>query len=124
MKTDTEVTFKLGRVVAEGESLLHRNRRLRNVKVSVGRPVQIESGEWFCPHKVVGIGEDVVLGAYGVSSLQALLLSVEMIAVRLRSYAPSFSLATFGSSLLDLGEKEKKERRRRKPENRSRRRAT
>jgi hypothetical protein len=52
------------------------------------------NGDWECPHQIVGLGDDTVQAAYGVDSLQALLLSV---------FAVRTKLAESGSTLDWLG---------------------
>lgn len=42
-----------------------------------------ENGDWLCPHQIVGLGDGAVAGAYGVDSLQALLLSVYSVRIKL-----------------------------------------
>ncbi|GGU54103.1 DUF6968 family protein [Lentzea flava] len=41
------------------------------------------NGDWVCPHQIAGLGDDSVGAAYGVDSLQALLLSVYAVRVKL-----------------------------------------
>jgi hypothetical protein len=52
------------------------------------------NGDWVCPHQITGIGDESVQATYGVDSLQALLLSV---------YAVRIKLAESGSTLDWLG---------------------
>ena len=89
---------ELGQVVAE--------RQLQGVAAD-GSPFEVVirfgaprpdplsgNGDWECPHQIAGLGDETVQAAYGVDSLQALLLSVH--AVRIK-------LAESGSSLDWLG---------------------
>ncbi|NGY66065.1 hypothetical protein G7043_44985 [Lentzea sp. NEAU-D13] len=41
------------------------------------------NGDWECPHQIVGLGDDSVGAAFGVDSLQALLLSVYAVRIKL-----------------------------------------
>jgi hypothetical protein len=52
------------------------------------------NGDWECPHQIVGLDDDTVQAAYGVDSVQALLLSI---------YAVRIKLAESGSTLDWLG---------------------
>lgn len=50
----------------------------------IGRPVLVDEGDWQCSHQITGqSGEDRVLTAYGVDSLQALCLCLTMARARL-----------------------------------------
>lgn len=90
--------MELGEIVAE--------RRIEGVAPD-GSPVEVVirfgaprpdplsgNGDWQCPHQIVGLGDEGVQAAYGVDSLQALLLSV---------YAVRIKLAESGSTLDWLG---------------------
>lgn len=96
--------FRVGRVIAHGETLLHPNPRRRNVSVAIGRPIEVSSGEWRCRYQILGIGDDEVLESYGVTSLQALVLSVEVIGIRLRTVEGDFSLRSVGAALLTVAD--------------------
>ncbi len=41
------------------------------------------NGDWVCPHQITGLGGEEIGAAYGVDSLQALLLSVHAVRVKL-----------------------------------------
>ncbi|MEV6239226.1 hypothetical protein [Lentzea sp. NPDC051838] len=41
------------------------------------------NGDWECPHQIDGLGDGAVGAAYGVDSLQALLLSVHAVRIKL-----------------------------------------
>jgi hypothetical protein len=65
------------------------------VRFGAPRPDPLSSnGDWQCPHQIVGLGDEAVSAAYGVDSLQALLLSV---------YAVRIKLAESGATLDWLG---------------------
>jgi hypothetical protein len=65
------------------------------IRFGAPRPDPLSSnGDWECPHQIVGLGDDTVQAAYGVDSLQALLLSV---------FAVRTKLAESGSTLDWLG---------------------
>lgn len=65
------------------------------IRFGAPRPDPLSSnGDWQCPHQIVGLGDDTVQAAYGVDSLQALLLSV---------FAVRTKLAESGNTLDWLG---------------------
>src|SRR5688572_6376949 len=54
------------------------------IRFGAPRPDPLSSnGDWQCPHQITGLGDDSVGAAYGVDSLQALLLSVYAVRVKL-----------------------------------------
>ncbi len=74
------MTGEIGEVVAERrlEAVAADGTRTP-VTVRFGRPRPdelSEHGDWRCPHRIRGLGEEVTGAAFGVDSLQALLLSV------------------------------------------------
>ncbi len=76
------------------------------VHLVVGRPrPDPQPGEdWGCPHQILGLGDDSVGVSHGVDSLQAFLLSVWTLELKLteRAEAASVRLEWLGSSDLDL----------------------
>ena len=58
------------------------------------------NGDWECPHQIVGLGDDSVGAAFGVDSLQALLLSVY--AVRIKLAESDITVNWLGMSELGL----------------------
>lgn len=42
-----------------------------------------QNGDWVCPHQITGLGDDGIGAAYGVDSVQALLLSVYAVRLKL-----------------------------------------
>ncbi|WP_053733854.1 hypothetical protein [Nocardia sp. NRRL S-836] len=77
----------LGTVVAERriEAVAQDGTRFEVVvRLGTPRPDPLSSnGDWLCPHQIAGLGSEEVAGAYGVDSLQALLLSVYSVRVKL-----------------------------------------
>jgi hypothetical protein len=54
------------------------------VRFGTPRPDPLSTnGDWLCPHQIAGLGDGAVAGAYGVDSLQALLLSVYSVRLKL-----------------------------------------
>lgn len=49
-----------------------------------------DNGDWQCPHQIVGLDDDSIGAAYGVDSLQALLLSVYAVRVKLAESGSTF----------------------------------
>ncbi|MFS8105159.1 hypothetical protein LFM09_49525 [Lentzea alba] len=65
------------------------------IRFGTPRPDPLSTnGDWECPHQIVGLGDDTVQASYGVDSLQALLLSV---------YSVRLKLADSGTTLEWLG---------------------
>ncbi len=44
------------------------------VDVFIGKPFQMPAGEWACPYRIVGAGEDICFQIYGIDSVQTLQL--------------------------------------------------
>ncbi|RAS66798.1 hypothetical protein C8D87_103137 [Lentzea atacamensis] len=90
--------MELGQIVAERliEGVAPDGSHVEVViRFGAPRPDPLSSnGDWRCPHQIVGLGDDSVGAAHGVDSLQALLLSV---------YAVRLKLAESGSTLDWLG---------------------
>lgn len=76
------------------------------VRLIVGRPRPDSQpgGDWQCPHRILGLGDESVGVSHGVDSLQAFLLSVWTLELKLteRAAAASVRLEWLGSSDLDL----------------------
>lgn len=79
--------------------------RPATVTIRVEAPHQTpESGEdWVCGHQLLGVGDDATYFATGVDSLQALLLSLEMMRLRLTAVQRARSLSLFWLDQADLG---------------------
>jgi hypothetical protein len=77
----------LGEIVAERqiEGVAPDGSRFEVViRFGAPRPDPLSStGDWECPHQIIGLGDDTVQAAYGVDSLQALLLSVFAVRTKL-----------------------------------------
>lgn len=90
--------MELGEIVAERqiEGVAPDGSRFDVViRFGAPRPDPLSSnGDWECPHQIVGLGDDTVRAAFGVDSLQSLLLSV---------YAVRIKLAESGHTLDWLG---------------------
>ncbi|RZU32306.1 hypothetical protein BKA19_2001 [Blastococcus saxobsidens] len=97
---------QLGQVVAERrlEAVAADGTRTP-VTVLIGAPVPDPAGggDWFCPHRVDGLGEDSAGGAFGVDSLQALLLSVHALRLGLDQRAEEASVRLEWLGLPDTG---------------------
>lgn len=76
------------------------------VRLAIGRPRPDSQpgGDWECPHQILGLGDDSVGTSHGVDSLQAFLLSVWTLELKLteRAAAASARLEWLGSGDLDL----------------------
>lgn len=75
----------LGNVI--GQRTLQWANREGAVRVEIGEPAaRLERGDFVCPYRIVGIGDDQVLGAYGVDSIQALWIAFMFIGSRLARF--------------------------------------
>ena len=75
----------LGRPIAR-RTLTEEGVTGRKIVVSIGlpRPDRLSKhGDWECPFLIEGVGESKVETTYGVDSLQALILAIEGVRVRL-----------------------------------------
>jgi hypothetical protein len=82
----------LGRAIAR-RTLDEHGVTGRKVVVSIGlpRPQRLSKhGDWECPFLIEGIGESKVERAGGVDSLQALLMAIEGVRVRLEQSGRNF----------------------------------
>ncbi|GAA2863950.1 hypothetical protein GCM10010517_23090 [Streptosporangium fragile] len=100
-------TYELGEVVAERrvEAVTGGGARTP-VTLRFGRPrpdALSEGGDWCCPHQILGLGDESVGASFGVDSLQAFLLSVYKVQLKLgeRAEAASVRLEWLGQP--DLG---------------------
>jgi hypothetical protein len=93
----------LGQVVAE-----------RQVRAGAGTPVVIRigaphpdplstNGDWRCPYRITGLGDEAVGAAFGVDSLQALLLAVYRVRLDLAARAESAGVELDWLGLPELG---------------------
>jgi hypothetical protein len=73
---------ELGRPIAE-RALICGTRRKKQLTVRLGAPKRAEQVDWVCPYQIVGLGSSRVDAAYGVDALQALMMALEGIRVRI-----------------------------------------
>ncbi|MEV4173178.1 hypothetical protein [Nonomuraea sp. NPDC049709] len=103
-----ETTYELGEIVAERQVegvAADGTRTLVTVRFGKPRPDELSTnGDWCCPHQVVGLGEAGIGAAFGVDSLQALLLSVYKVRLKLeeRARAAAVRLDWLGQPELGL----------------------
>ncbi|MEY9212352.1 hypothetical protein NI17_006050 [Thermobifida halotolerans] len=104
-------TYELGEIVAERrlDAVSDRGERTP-VVVRIGRPLpdphslpEGNGGDWCCPHQILGLGDDTVQASFGVDSLQALLLSVYALQLKLTERANAASVRLDWLGLPDLG---------------------
>jgi hypothetical protein len=101
------VTYELGEVMAERQlEAVAEDGARTPVTIRFGKPrpdVLSTTGDWCCPHQILGLGEEGVGASFGVDSLQALLLSVYKVRLKLdqRAQAASVRLEWLGQP--DLG---------------------
>ncbi|HWO59936.1 MAG TPA: hypothetical protein VNO31_07880 [Umezawaea sp.] len=99
--------YELGAVVAErhldavaGEGA----RTTVTIRVGTPRPDPLSpNGDWCCPHQIVGLGDEAVEASFGVDSLQALLLSVFGLRVKLAARAEEAGVSLDWLGMADLG---------------------
>ncbi|MGC2528716.1 MAG: hypothetical protein WA639_13275 [Candidatus Acidiferrum sp.] len=75
--------IKLGPVIARRVLTEYTGDMIRKVAVSIGAPRPWPKSDWVCPFVIEGREKPQVERAFGVDALQALLLAVEGIRVRL-----------------------------------------
>jgi hypothetical protein len=99
-------TQELGDVVAEREleSVAEDGTRAPVViRVGTPRPDPLSTnGDWCCPHQISGLGGESVEASFGVDSLQALLLSVYKLRIKLEKRARKASLSLNWLGMADL----------------------
>jgi hypothetical protein len=79
----------LGEVIAERQfEATDESGKENEVLVRIGKPVpdSTPGGDWCCPYQVLGIGREPLSAAYGVDSMQALMLCFKKIAADLNYY--------------------------------------
>lgn len=80
-------TFDLGEVIAEQTLVLGRGTESpRYVRVLLGQPLpsnQIEMQPWVCPYQISGAGREEVVSAFGATSINALAVALQEIALDL-----------------------------------------
>jgi hypothetical protein len=76
-----EVDRQLGRPIAE--RVLTCGKRKRTLIVRLGMPRKVPRSDWACPYQIVGLRDSRVEDAYGVDSVQALIMALESIRRRL-----------------------------------------
>lgn len=76
------MSYELGEVV--GERTLHCGRPQRKrITVRVGTPRKAEDVDWVCPYQIKGLDRSRVDLARGLDALQALMMALEAIRLRL-----------------------------------------
>jgi hypothetical protein len=70
----------------------------RHVTVSFGRPRLNAEGDWSCEHRLAGLEgvDDRPVTAFGLDSLQALCLSIEMVRMRLLAIERQLAVRLLG----------------------------
>ncbi|WP_379490097.1 DUF6968 family protein [Nonomuraea rubra] len=101
------MTYELGEIMAERQiEAVTADGARSQVTVRFGRPRPDElstSGDWCCPHQIVGLGEEGVGASFGVDSLQALLLSVYKVRLKLGERAAAAAVRLDWLGQPDLG---------------------
>ncbi|MCP2365539.1 hypothetical protein HD597_012559 [Nonomuraea thailandensis] len=101
------MTYELGEIMAERQLDAVTTEGARSqVTIRLGRPRPDElsaNGDWCCPHRITGLGEESVGVAFGVDSLQALLLSVYKVRLKLDERAAAANVRLDWLGQPDLG---------------------
>ncbi len=79
----TPPKIKLGQVIARRTLTEYTGDMVRTVAVSIGAPRPYPKGDWVCPFLIEGREKSGVEASFGVDALQALLLAVEGLRIRL-----------------------------------------
>lgn len=102
-------TYPLGEVVAQRQvDAVAADGSRSPVVLEIGTPrpdtMPGRSGEdWYCPRRILGLGDEAVTVSFGVDSLQALLLCVYSAKVRLAERADAASVRLDWLGVPDLG---------------------
>lgn len=100
-------TYDLGAIVAERQvecASADGTRTSVTIRVGTPRPDPLStSGDWCCPHQIIGLGDEEVGASFGVDSLQSLLLSVYGLRVKLTARAAEAQVALDWLGMADLG---------------------
>jgi hypothetical protein len=75
------------------------------VEISIGRPFPdpLPGGDWCCTFRITGLGDDTVRAAFGVDTLQALLLALYKVRLELAERAETASVRLEWLGRSDLG---------------------
>jgi hypothetical protein len=99
-------TYELGEVIAVRQvDAVATDGSRTEVVLKLGKPMPdpLPGGDWCCPHQIVGLGDERVAATFGVDSLQALLLAVYSVRLRLTERAEGASVALDWLGQPDLG---------------------
>jgi hypothetical protein len=90
---------EIGEVVAERALALNGAEGAAILRI--GKPFAHPEGDWVCAFQITGVGDDAVYEAYGVDSLQALTLCLEMARIHLDGLRRTHAITWLGDG--DLG---------------------
>ncbi|MBE1492584.1 DUF6968 family protein [Plantactinospora soyae] len=100
------MSYQLGEIVAERQVDAVAEEGSRTpVVLRIGKPLPdvLPGGDWYCPHQILGLGDEAVQASFGVDSLQALLLSVYGLQLKLAERAETASVRLDWLGQPDLG---------------------
>jgi hypothetical protein len=80
---------ELGPPIAE--RALVRAGRKGQLTVRLGAPKKAQDVDWVCPYQILGLRDSKVGAAYGVDALQALMMALEKIRVRLEKAGSGYT---------------------------------
>ena len=90
-------------VVADRTLEVSNGGILGTATVRLGRPRQSGDDEWACPVQILGLDDDEVRDVYGVDSLQALVLALQMVRARVTTQPSGVQVTWMGMDDLGLG---------------------
>ncbi|MCI2418412.1 hypothetical protein MOQ72_13320 [Saccharopolyspora sp. K220] len=99
-------SYELGETVAERQlDAVAEDGRRAPVVVKIGKPLPdpLPGGDWYCPRQILGLGDETVEATFGVDSLQAFLLCVYTLRLKLSQRAQDASVQLDWLGLPDLG---------------------
>ena len=72
----------VGPVIAERELTIRDSGRV--VRIEIGAPAKfLDGNDYYCPYRIIGLGDGPVRYAGGIDSIQALLLALRLVAATL-----------------------------------------
>jgi hypothetical protein len=80
--------YSLGALIAKRELEFVNDNRLKRILIKIGKPRidKIATDGYYCPFIILGIGKERVQVAFGVDSVQAIELALEMIGAIMTLY--------------------------------------
>jgi hypothetical protein len=96
------MTYELGEIVAERQiDAIAEDGARTPVVLRIGKPLPdtlpgASGGDWYCPRHILGLGDETVEASFGVDSLQAFLLCVHSLQMKLAERADTARMLAVG----------------------------